>query len=142
MFGKVVSVTRITSRSRLHKQVVSFEIIDPDARALNTTVAIGMVVWLSMVKMTFTIDENTAETLRRISKRVQRPQSQVLREAIRHYEPHAGQLSTEERKRRVELFDQVIARIPKRPATEVDAQLREIRSSRRQGWQRKTARRG
>ena len=92
MFGKVVSVTRITSRSRLHKQVVSFEIIDPDARALNTTVAIGMVVWLSMVKMTFTIDENTAETLRRISKRVQRPQSQVLREAIRHYEPHAGQL--------------------------------------------------
>ena len=124
------------------KQVVSFEIIDRDARALNTTGTIGMVVWLSMVKMTFTIDENTAETLRRISKRLQRPQSQVLREAIRHYEPHAGQLSTEERKRRVELFDQVIPRIPKRPATQVDAELREIRSSRRQGWQRKTTRRG
>src|SRR2546428_13676132 len=95
-----------------------------------------------MVKMTFTIDENTAETLRRISKRVQRPQSQVLREAIRHYEPHAGQLSTGERKRRVELFDQVIARIPKRPAREVDAERRVICSSRRPGWQRKTARRG
>jgi predicted DNA-binding protein len=95
-----------------------------------------------MVKMTFTIDEDTAETLRRISKRVHRPQSQVLREAIRHYEPHAGQLSMEERKKRLELFDQVIARIPKRPASDVDAELREIRSSRRQGWRGRTTRRG
>ena len=101
-----------------------------------------MVVWLNMVKMTFTIDEITAETLRRISKRVQRPQSQVLREAIRHYEPHAGQLSAEERKRRVKVFDRVIARIPDRPASEVDAEIRDIRSSRRQGWHRKTTRRG
>jgi hypothetical protein len=95
-----------------------------------------------MVKMTFTVDEITAETLRRISKRVHRPQSQVLREAIRHYEPHAGHLSAEERKTRVELFDRVIAQIPKRPAAGVDTELREIRNSRRQGWQRKTTRRG
>jgi len=95
-----------------------------------------------MVKMTFTIDEITAETLRRISKRVHRPKSQVLREAIRHYEPHAGQLTPEESKRRVEVFDRVIARIPKRPAAEVDAELREIHRSRRQGWHSKTTRRG
>jgi predicted transcriptional regulator len=101
-----------------------------------------MVIWRGMVKMTFTIDEATAETLRRISKRVNQPQSAVLREAIRHYEPHAGQLSIEERKKRVELFDQVLARIPKRPASEVDDELREIRRSRRQGWRRKTPRRG
>jgi hypothetical protein len=91
-----------------------------------------------MVKMTFTIDEDTADTLRRISKRVDRPQSQVLREAIRHYEPHAGQLSAQEREARVELFDRVIARIPKSPAAKVDAELRSIRSSRRQGWRSKT----
>ena len=97
-----------------------------------------MVVWRGMVKMTFTIDEGTADTLRRISKRVDRSQSQVLREAIRHYEPHAGQLSAQERKARVELFDRVIARIPKTPAGKVDAELREIRSSRRQGWHSKT----
>src|SRR2546428_2365540 len=101
-----------------------------------------MVIWHGMVKMTFTIDETTAETLRRISKRVHRPQSQVLREAIHHYEPHAGNLSTEERERRVRLFDQVIARIPARPASEVDTELREIRRSRRAGWHRKAARRG
>jgi hypothetical protein len=91
-----------------------------------------------MVKMTFTIDEDTADTLRRISKRVDRPQSQVLREAIRHYEPHAGQLSAQERKARVELFDKVLARIPKTPANMVDAELREIRNSRRKGWLSRT----
>jgi hypothetical protein len=91
-----------------------------------------------MVKMTFTIDEDTADMLRQISRRVHRPQSQVLREAIRHYEPHAGQLSLEERRKRTRLFDKVIARIPSRPASEVDAELLEIRRSRRTGWQRRT----
>jgi len=91
-----------------------------------------------MVKMTFTIDNDTADTLRRISKRVDRPQSQVLREAIRHYEPHAGQLSAQERKTRVELFDRVIKSIPKTPAKKVDAELLDIRSSRRQGWRSRT----
>ncbi|HEY2383482.1 MAG TPA: ribbon-helix-helix protein, CopG family [Terriglobia bacterium] len=95
-----------------------------------------------MVKMTFTIDETTAETLRRIAERVRRPQSQVLREAIRYYEPHAGQLSVEERLKRVKLFDRVIARIPERPAAEVDSELREIRRSRRQGWRGKNIPRG
>jgi hypothetical protein len=94
-----------------------------------------------MVKMTFTIDETTANILRRISKRVQRPQSEVLREAIRHYEPHAGHLTPEERKKRVELFDKVIDLIPNRPTTEVDFELRELRRSRRQGWSRSPARR-
>ena len=93
-----------------------------------------MVVWLGMVKMTFTIDEDTAETLERIAQRVHRPKSQILREAIRHYEPHAGQLSPEERKKRVQLFDRLVARIPKRPAGEVDAELQGIRKSRRAGW--------
>ena len=86
--------------------------------------------------MTFTVDEQTAETLRRIAERVHRPQSQVLREAIRHYEQHAGQLSAEERRQRTRLFNQVIARVPRRPASKVDAELDEIRRSRRKGWHR------
>ena len=90
--------------------------------------------------MTFTIDEDTADTLRRIAERVRRPQSQVLREAIRHYEPHAGQLSPEERKQRTKLFDRVIARIPEQPAGGVDAELREIRKSRRTGWHKEATR--
>ena len=100
-----------------------------------------MVVWPYMVKMTFTIDEETADSLKRMAGRLKRPQSQVLREAIHYYEPHAGLLSPEERRRRVAVFDKVIARIPDRSADAVDEELREIRQSRRQGWQRKTTRR-
>ena len=100
-----------------------------------------MVVWSHMVKMTFTVDDDTADSLRRMAGRLKRPQSQVLREAIRYYEPHAGLLSPEERRRRVAVFDRVIDRIPDRPVEAVDEELREIRQSRRQGWKRKTARR-
>jgi hypothetical protein len=87
-----------------------------------------------MVKMTFTLDETTVEVLKRIAGRLQKPQSYVLREAICYYEPHAGQLSKAESQRRVELFDQVIRAIPKRPASEVDEELRQLRNSRRKGW--------
>jgi hypothetical protein len=88
-----------------------------------------------MVKMTFTLDETTADTLKKIARRLQRPQSYVLREAISHYEPHAGHLSKAERQRRVDLFDRVVAAIPGRPAAEVDAELKQLRVSRRKGWQ-------
>jgi hypothetical protein len=93
-----------------------------------------------MVKMTFTIDDSTAEILRRIASRLNKAQSQVLREAIRHYEPHAGHLTPEERNRRVELFDQAIRAIPKRPASETNRELLDVRKSRRKGWQRKPTR--
>jgi len=89
-----------------------------------------------MVKMTFTLDDITVETLKRIAKRLQKTQSFILREAICHYEPHAGQLSKAERKQRVALFDRLIATIPSRSATETDRELREQRLSRRKGWVR------
>ena len=94
-----------------------------------------MVVWPGMVKMTFTLDETTVAVLKRIAKRLQRPQSYVLREAISHYEPHAGQLTKAESKQRVALFDQLIAAIPERPSSETDSELRELQLSRRKGWQ-------
>ena len=101
-----------------------------------------MVVWPYMVKMTFTVDDETAQSLKRMADRLKRPQSQVLREAVRYYEPHAGLLNDDERRRRVALFDKVIAKIPNRSSEAVDEELREIRRSRRQGWQGKSARRG
>src|SRR5262245_26565737 len=97
---------------------------------------IDMVVWPSMVKMTFTLDDTTVAALRRIAHRLQKPQSYVLREAITHYEPHAGHLSKAERKRRVELFDQVIAAIAKKPASAADRELKRLRQSRRKGRRR------
>ena len=38
-----------------------------------------------MVKMTFTFDEQTADTLRRAALRLKKPQSAVVREAIQDY---------------------------------------------------------
>jgi len=90
-----------------------------------------------MVKMTFTLDETTVEALKRISKRLQKTQSYVLREAICHYEPHAGQLTKAERKERVALLDRLVAATPRRPAAETDRELRQLRDSRRKGWRSK-----
>jgi predicted transcriptional regulator len=87
-----------------------------------------------MVKMTFTLDETTVEALKRISKRLQKTQSYVLREAICHYEPHAGQLTKAERKQRVELLDRLVAAIPRRSGAETDRELQQLRQSRRKGW--------
>ena len=90
-----------------------------------------------MVKVTFTVDAESVAALKRLSERLQKPQSAVIREAIAFYEPHAGQLSASERERRVHLFDHVLARIPATPVEAVDRELRDLRRSRRNGWQRR-----
>src|SRR6266480_1710244 len=84
-----------------------------------------------MVKVTFTLDETTVERLRRTAARVRRPQSQVVREAIKDYADRVGKLSEEERVRLLKVFDTVVRAIPRRPAARVDAELRVIRSARR-----------
>ena len=93
-----------------------------------------------MVKVTFTVDAESVAALRRLARRLQKPQSAVIREAIAFYEPHAGQLSAPERERRVQLFDDVLARIPAAQAAAADRELRELRRSRRTGWQRRARR--
>ena len=89
-----------------------------------------------MVKMTFTFDENTAETLRRTASRLKRPQSVVVREAIQEYASRADRLSDEERKQMIKVLDRMIARPPKRTQAEVDAEIGEIRATRRTGGRR------
>jgi hypothetical protein len=99
-----------------------------------------MVVWRGMVKMTFTLDEATVEVLKRTAARLQKPQSYVLREAIAHYEPHAGKLSRGESKHRVELFDQMLSEIPTRGASAANKELKQLRVSRSKGWQTRRTR--
>jgi hypothetical protein len=95
-----------------------------------------------MVKMTLTLDITTIERLKRIAKRLQKPQSFILREAICHYERRADHLGKAERKQRIDLFDQLIAKIPSRPASETDTELQVQRLSRRKSWQRRTPSKG
>ena len=89
-----------------------------------------------MVKMTFTFDENTAETLRRAASRLKKPQSVVVREAIQDYATRADRLSDDERKQMIKVLDRMIARSPKRTQAEVDAEIAEIRATRRTGGRR------
>jgi hypothetical protein len=87
-----------------------------------------------MVKLTFTLDDETVDRLRRTAERLGRPQSQIVREAIREYAARSGRLSDEERDRLLKVMDEIIAAPPTRPQTEVDAELREVRDTRRHGW--------
>lgn len=91
-----------------------------------------------MVKVTFTLDDATVTRLRQAAARVGRPQSQVVREAVKDYADRLGKLSEEERVRLLEVFDTVIPVIPARPVARVDAELRATRRTRRAGGRRRS----
>ena len=84
-------------------------------------------------KMTFSLDQETAERIDRLAQRLAIPKSRVVREAVREYAVQAGRLSEAERTRMLGVFDEVIALIPERAAAEVDRELDELRSARRSG---------
>ena len=100
-------------------------------------------VWLygsmaaAMVKMTFTLDDETVSRLRRSASRLAKPQSEVVREAIREYADRAGRLSEDERRHRLSVFDDVVPGLPARSAAEVDRELADIRQARRAGGRRR-----
>lgn len=89
-----------------------------------------------MVKVTFTFDESTVETLRRTASRLKKAQSAVVREAIQDYAARADQLSDEERKRMLSVLDRMMSRRPKRTQAEVDAEIAGIRAERKSGGRR------
>jgi hypothetical protein len=91
-----------------------------------------------MVKVTFTLDDGTVERLRSLSARLKKPQSQVVREAVREYGDRAAKLSDEEKARLLKVFDTLVPAIPKRPQREVDAELADIRAARRR-WGKRPA---
>lgn len=86
-----------------------------------------------MIKVTFTLDEDSVGYLERMSDRLGIAKSQVVREAIRVYGEQMARLSGEERDRQLAVFDEVTRRIPDRPRPEVDAELRELRTARMSG---------
>ena len=91
-----------------------------------------------MVKVTFTLDEGTVARLRNLAARLKKPQSQVVREAVREYGDRAAKLSNEDKARLLKVFDTLVPAIPKRPQKDVDAELAEIRAARRR-WARRPA---
>ena len=89
-----------------------------------------------MVKVTFTLDDQTVARLRQTSGRLGKPQSAVVREAIAEYAARAGRLSDAERRQLLQAFDGLMSKIPSRPARLTDAELQSIRDARRAGGRR------
>ena len=86
-----------------------------------------------MVKVTFTLDDETVRRLRETAERLRKPQSLVVREAVADYAVRAGELTEVERRRLLKVFDDVVVGIPKRPTGEVTAEIRAVRRARRAG---------
>jgi predicted transcriptional regulator len=86
-----------------------------------------------MIKVTFTLDDETVSYLGRTAERLGMPKSLVVREAIRAYGEQMSRLTDEERDRLLEAFDRVVPAIPDRPRGEVDAEIAELRRARRSG---------
>lgn len=88
---------------------------------------------MASVKATFTLDESTVKRLAQTAERLQRPKSEIVREAILDYSERSDRLSERERLKMLRAFDELVPHIPTRPAAEVDAELEALRESRRLG---------
>jgi predicted DNA-binding protein len=91
-----------------------------------------------MVKVTFSLDEETVQTLRRAAERTRKPQSLIVREAIAGYAAREELLSDADRLRLLGVLQRIKARRSTRSGADVDRELDELRRSRRTGWSRST----
>lgn len=89
-----------------------------------------------MVKVTFTLDENTVDKLQDASRRLSKPKSEVVREAVLDYHSRIGRLNEQERLRMLRVLDEHLARPAQRSQAEVNRELKELRAARRTGGRR------
>ena len=89
-----------------------------------------------MVKLTFSVDEATAQTLKKTAERLRKPQSMVVREAVAEYAARAGRLTESERRHLLKAVDKMMAQPTTRAQSEVARELRAVRRPRRQGGHR------
>jgi metal-responsive CopG/Arc/MetJ family transcriptional regulator len=89
-----------------------------------------------MVKVTFSLDDETVAQIRRTAERLKKPQSQIVREAVGDYAARADRLSERERTHMLAVLDKLIQTQPTRAARDVDTELRAIRAARRRGGRR------
>lgn len=88
---------------------------------------------MASVKATFTLDEETVARLAELAARTRRSKSELVREAVLDYSERADRLGERERRALLRSFDELVPRIPERPGSDVDEELRELRESRRRG---------
>ena len=91
-----------------------------------------------MVKVTYSLDDATVRRGRRAAARLGKPQSHVVREAVAEYDARTDRLSESERLRMLEVLDRWRKEPVKRSRESAEAELREIRLSRLEGWERRS----
>lgn len=91
-----------------------------------------------MVKVTYSLDDATVRRIRRAAERLGKPQSHVVREAVAEYDTRTDRLSEAERLRMLEVLDRWRKEQIPRSRESVEAELREIRLSRRESSLRRS----
>jgi len=89
-----------------------------------------------MAKLTFSLDDDTVRTLRRVAEQKRKPQSLIVREAIVEYAAREDKLPDTERARRLEVLRELRSQPQTRAAKEVDRELSTLRRARKTGWAR------
>ena len=89
-----------------------------------------------MVKMTFSLDEDTVEQIRRAAARLGKAQSHIVREAVAEFAARTDRLSERERLKLLSVLESLEKAAPTRSARAVDEELTSVRKARRQGGRR------
>jgi hypothetical protein len=89
-----------------------------------------------MVKVTFSLDDETVAQLRRTAERLGKPQSLVVREALADYAARADRLSERERVHLLGVLEKIGTTPVSRTARAVDVEIAAVRAARRQGGRR------
>ena len=87
-------------------------------------------------KVTFTLDDETVRSIRRLAERARKPQSLIVREAVACYAGREDLLSEDERQQTLAVLRDLGEKLPTRPREDVARELSEFRESRQTGWQR------
>ena len=82
---------------------------------------------MATTKVTFTFDQATIRRLEDAAARLDKPKSEIVREAIHDCHQRIGRLSESEKQRMLRVLDEIAKRPPTRPQQEVEAELKEIR---------------
>jgi len=89
-----------------------------------------------MVKVTFSLDDDTVAHIRRAADRLRKPQSQVVREAVAEYAARTDRLTERERQQLLGVLESLGDKAPTRSARAVDDEIAGVRTARRGGGRR------
>lgn len=92
-----------------------------------------------MVKVTFTLDEATIARLNETARRLSKPKSEVVREAIEVYYAKSDRLSDAERRQMLKILGDYMRQPPIGTDAETDRELSELRAARHSGGRRTPA---